>query len=178
MKPTPYIAGILFGDGTSHKAANGAYSVWIDQVDKEILKQNVVPQLETLGSKVHFYSYFAKADNVQKWRALVHSKTIYLWFKKLKQNPSNYVEQLSNKEMKEFVAGLFDAEGTITDRLVFYNKNKELLDMVKERLDALGIRSNLYKFGKVYGIQLYRKEYVEKFRASIPSFRLKVHSAD
>ena len=77
-----------------------------------------------------------------------------------------------------YLAGLFDAEGTITDRLVFYNKNKELLDMVKERLDALGIKSNLYKFGKVYGIQLYRKEYVAKFRALIPSFRLKVHSAD
>ena len=178
MKPTPYLAGILFGDGTSHKGSNGAYSVWIDQVDKEILQQKVVPQLESLGSKVHFYSYFARADNVRKWRALIHSKKIYLWFKELKQNPNKYVDQFSNEELKEFVAGLFDAEGTITDRLVFYNKDKELLDKVKERLDVLGIKSNLYKFGKVYGIQLYRKEYVEKFRALIPSFRLKVHSAD
>ena len=177
MKPTPYLAGILFGDGTSHKGANGAYSVWIDQNDKEILQQNVVPQLESLGPKVHYYSYFAKADNMRKWRALIHSKKIYLWFKKLKQNPGKYVEQLSNKELKEFVAGLFDAEGTITDRLVFYNRNKELLGKIKERLDAIGIKSNLYKFGKVYGIQLYRKEYVEKFHALIQSFRLKVHSA-
>jgi len=177
LKPTPYLAGILFGDGTSHKGANGAYSVWIDQIDKEILQQNVVPQLATLGSKVYFYSYFAKADDVRKWRALVHSKKIYLWFKELKENPDKYVEQLSNEELKEFVAGLFDAEGTITDRLVFYNKNKELLDKIKERLGAIGIKSNLYKFGKVYGIQLYRKEHVEKFRALIPSFRLKVHSA-
>lgn len=94
-----------------------------------------------------------------------------------KQNPRKYVEQLSDDELKGFVAGLFDAEGTITDRLV-YNGNKELHVMIKERLDLIGIKSNLYKFGKVYGLQLYRKKYVEKFRMLIPSFRLKVRSAD
>ncbi|TMI08356.1 hypothetical protein E6H34_05490 [Candidatus Bathyarchaeota archaeon] len=75
------------------------------------------------------------------------------------------------------LAGFFDAEGTHTDRLVIYNKNRKLLASIQRRLQEIGISGHVYRYGVVHGIQIYRKLDVEKFRRLIPSYRLKARVA-
>jgi len=76
------------------------------------------------------------------------------------------------KGKKKFIAGFFDAEGTITDRLVFYNKNKKLLEEIKKFLETLEIISYIYKFPNVWGLQIYRRIHVQLFRKHIDSVKL------
>ena len=84
---------------------------------------------------------------------------------------------MNDNDIRHFIAGFFDAESTKTDRLVIYNKNREMLTVVQVRLEKMGIPSQLYKYGVVYGIQIYRKRDVEKFCRLIPAYRLKARSA-
>lgn len=91
------------------------------------------------------------------------------------QKITEYFNVLSDEDAVQFIAGLFDAEGTKTDKIVIYNQNFTLLKLVKQRLEDFGVKdSHIYTFGSVYGLQVYRKNSVKKFSEIIPSCRLKV----
>jgi hypothetical protein len=173
----PYLTGLLYGDGTSYLAKNGAYSVWIDQVDHGILDQEVVPRLQKMNFKVHFYDYTSRTDGRHKWRALVFSKDLFVWFRSMRVDILDVVAKMKAREFKRFLAGFFDAEGTKTDRVVIYNKNRKLLSLIQKKLGRIGVSSYIYKFGRVYGIQIYRKLDAEKFCRLVQSYRLKARSA-
>ena len=143
----------------------------------QLLSSEVVPRLQKMNFKVHFYDYTSRADGSHKWRALVFSKDLFLWFGEMRRNITDVVDGLTNKDFKNFLAGFFDAEGTHTDRLVIYNKNKKLLVSIQRRLLDIGISGQIYRYGAVHGIQIYRKLDVEKFRRLIPSYRLKARNA-
>ncbi|PUA32941.1 MAG: hypothetical protein B9J98_03390 [Candidatus Terraquivivens tikiterensis] len=173
----PYIVGIFFGDGVTYKTKHGAYCVWIDQKDKNkgILESEVIPRLKKMGLKVYFYSYYAKADRTLKWRVLTYSKELYMAIRSISRRIAEYFSTLSDKDATQFIAGFFDAEGTKTDRIVIYNQNLELLKIVKQRLINLSIQNpHIYRFGSIYGLQIYCKRSVKKFLELIPSCRLKV----
>ena len=177
MKADSYIVGVFFGDGTTYKSNHGAYCVWIDQTDKNkaVLECEVIPRLKKMRLKIYFYSYYAKADHVLKWRVLAYSKELYTTMRSTFKRITEYFNGLSDEDAIQFIAGLSDAEGTRTDRIVIYNQNLKLLELVKQKLENLGVQnSHIYKFGSVYGLQIYRKRYVKKFLDLIPSRRLKV----
>jgi len=162
---TPYLAGLLFGDGTSHIRY---YMVWIDQHERNTyIVEKAKSILESLNLKVYYYGF------LNKKRAAVNSKELYYEFKELKNDPSKFFEYLSNDEKKEFIAGFFDAEGTVTDRLVVYNQNIELLKSIKKFFDEHGITSYIYKFGKVYGVQIYRRKDIKIINEMIPSLKMR-----
>ena len=139
---TPYLAGLLFGDGTSHIRY---YMVWIDQHERNTyIVEKAKSILESLNLKVYYYGF------LNKKRAAVNSKELYYEFKELKNDPSKFFEYLSNDEKKEFIAGFFDAEGTVTD-----------------------ITSYIYKFGKVYGVQIYRRKDIKIINEMIPSLKMR-----
>lgn len=79
MKIDPYIAGLFFGDGTIYKRRDGAYCVWIDQTNKNkiVLECELIPRLTKMGIKLYFYSYYAKADSILKWRVSCIQKTLH-----------------------------------------------------------------------------------------------------
>ena len=83
-----------------------------------VLEIKVVPRLKRMGLKVLFYSYYAKSDHVWKWCALVYSKELYTAVQKLTEKVAKYFDSLQDEDAKQFIAGLFDAEGTKTDRIV------------------------------------------------------------
>ena len=177
MNVDPYIVGVFFGDGSTYKSNRGAYCVWIDQTEKNkaVLECEVVPRLKKMGFKVYFYSYYAKADHVFKWRVLTYSKELYTMMRSTFKDITGYFNLLSDGDAIQFIAGFSDAEGTRTDRIVIYNQNLKLLELIKRRLENLGVQnSHIYKFGSVYGLQIYRKRSVKKFLDLIPSRRLKV----
>lgn len=153
MKQNPYLAGVLYGDGTCHHGKNRAYAVWIDQIDRnKFILDRVVNELENLELKVHYYSH------QNKFRALVYSKDFYNKFSLLRKNVVSFFESLTVNQKLEFISGFFDAEGTITDRLVLYNGNLKLLKSIKRFFDSIDVISYIYRYGKIYGIQIYRKK--------------------
>ena len=178
MKIHPYLVGVLFGDGTSYRGIHGAYAVWIDQTErnKAILESEVVPRLRRMGFRVHFYRYYARSDRTFKWRALVYSKELYTAVRETTRRITEYFGSLHDKDARQFIAGFFDAEGTVTDRIVIYDRNLGLLRAVERRLASLGVQyAHIYRFGSVFGLQIYRKESQRRFLELVPSRRLKVY---
>ena len=171
------MAGFLYGDGTCYRSKNGAYSVWVDQTSKreELLKSEVIPRLRREGFKIYVYQYKDRRHGTKKTRVLVYSKKLFEDFRKIRAKPTEYLETLDRKDVKLFIAGLFDAEGTITDRIVIYNSNLKLLRKISEYLINLGIESKIYKFGSVYGLQIHKKCSMDAFFKEIPSRRLMAH---
>ena len=176
LKIDPYLVGFLRGDGSTSKRKDGAYAVWVDQAEKnrDIFEQGVLPRFERLGPKVYSYRYYAKKDRTSKLRALVYSKELYMELRRIFRDMESYIESLSDTEVKEFIAGMMDAEGTVTDRVVIYNKDTKLLRLIQRRLDRLGIDgSHIYKFGVVHGLQLYRRGSLKRLVGEIPSVKLR-----
>ena len=162
-----YLLGALYGDGTSYKnKANQAYVVTIDQKKKDWLKGHVKPLVEKLGFRPTFYSFMT--GDYKKWRLTMYSKSLFETFRAMKKDVLLYVESLGRSEFLQFVAGLFDTEGSITDRINIYNKNKELLDLIVLRLSEINISAKVYRYGKVHGIYIYRKAEVQKFFDHVP----------
>ena len=176
MNIDPYLVGFLRGDGSTSKRKDGAYAVWVDQAEKnrDIFEQGVLPRFERLGPKVYSYRYYAKEDKTYKLRALVYSKELYTKLRKIFHDIKSYIDSLSDNHVKQFIAGLIDAEGTVTDRVIIYNKNTRLLRLVQQQLDKLGVKnSHIYKFGVVHGLQIYRRASLKSLVGEIPSVKLR-----
>ena len=164
----PWIAGVLVGDGTRHHGSNRAYAVWIDQHTRN---SAVLDKIQNLlianGFKVYRYKI---PDN--KYRVLTYSKALYLEFESIMKNPVDFFSALPESEKKDFIAGFFDAEGTKTDRIVIYNSDKPLLEAIQRFLSEIGIPGHIYRFGKIHGLQVYRKRHATLFLEQINSVRL------
>jgi LAGLIDADG DNA endonuclease family protein len=171
----PYLVGIIRGDGSANKRKDGAFAVWVDQAEKNRkIAEEVKLRFERLGLNTFFYKYYAKQDKAWKYRALVYSKELFMRLKSVFRNIRAYINKLSDGEAKQFIAGVLDAEGTITDRIVIYNKNMVLLRAVQNKLNELGIfHSHIYKFGVVHGLQIYRRESLKSIVGEIPAVKLR-----
>jgi len=164
-----YVAGLLFGDGVAHhNIRNRSYAIWIDQHKRNL---DILEELEKIfiKKKIKFYKYKVPDNKIRIYSC---SKERYLKIRYVKDNVVEFFQKLNNRQKKKFIAGFFDAEGTITDRLVIYNKDKELLEEIKKFLETLSIISYIYKFSKVFGLQIYRKIHVQLFRKHINSVKL------
>jgi hypothetical protein len=176
MDVDPYLVGILYGDGSISKRKDGAYAIWIDQaeINKQIIYTEVVPRMQKLGHKVFAYKYYAKKDKTWKHRALVYSKQIYEFLRETFADISAYIRGLTDDEARSFIAGLLDAEGTVTDRVVIYNGDRKLLKAVRAKLVAMGFDNvYIYKYGTVEGIQIYKRSVLKKLFREIPSLKLR-----
>ncbi len=175
MMLDPYLVGIIRGDGSAIKRKDGAYAVWVDQAEKNRkIIEKVKVRFERLGLKTFFYKYYARQDKAWKFRALVYSKDLFMRLKSVFRNLKAYIDELSDEDAKEFIAGVLDAEGTVTDRVVIYNKNMVLLRAIQKKLDKLGIfHSHIYKFGVVHGLQIYRRRSLKSLVGEIPAVKLR-----
>jgi hypothetical protein len=163
-----YLAGLLFGDGTSHLAKNGAYAVWIDQHERNNeMIERAVRELKKMNLNVHHYGF------LNKKRAMVYSKALFQEFRKMRESPAEFFNNLSEKKKFGFISGFFDAEGTATDRLVVYNGDLKILEEIKKFLTKNSIFGHIYKYGKVYGIQIYRRDSIRKLKKKTNSIKIK-----
>jgi len=164
-----YEVGLLFGDGVAYRSKkNRSYAIWIDQHERNV---DILKNLKKIltKQKVNF-CWYKVPDN--KIRVLFYSKKECLMLKAVKENPKKFFRTLNSKEKKQFIGGFFDAEGTVTDRLVVYNQNKDLLEEIQKFLKELKITSYIYKFGRVYGLQIYKRIHIQIFIRSIKSVKL------
>lgn len=164
-----YLAGVLFGDGT--------LCMWPNKVtcqvgiDQHVRNSAVLFEVEKIFRKAGIKYYRYKIPD-KKERVRTYSKELYKAFNSLRSNPAAYFKSLRDMEKRKFVAGFFDAEGTATDRLVIYNGNKKILLAVKEWLKTIGVQGNIYRFGKIFGLQIYRKKSVRSFLRYIKPVRV------
>ncbi len=168
MKKDAYLLGLLFGDGTmNHNAKNRAYQVWIDQHKKNKIVSNEAEK-RLLFLKYNVFK-FAYRDKI---RVAINSKKFFDLFSLIRKDPSRFFNSLDKERKFEFIAGFYDAEGTHTDRVVIYNKNKELLKKIEEFFYKNQIIGHIYRFPKVFGLQIYRKESKNLFFKFIKAQRL------
>jgi intein/homing endonuclease len=178
----PYLVGVLYGDGWSYKRSDGSYVTCIDQAEKNkrIIIEEVVPRFRRMGLWTKPYRYFAKHDGIFKWRSLVYSKALFLEVKRNFADIISYLKQLSMEDAKLFLAGFFDAEGTVGDtshrRLVFYNSNKDLLVSIKEVIAKMDIQPTyIYRFNVVYGLVISREALIKRTAELIPALKFKMY---
>ena len=163
-----WLAGVMIGDGTCHYGKNKAYAVWIDQHERNRrVLDGVQQKLKLSGFKIYRYKVPAN-----KARVLTYSKALYLEFLSIRENSAKFFSGLNDSDKKEFIAGFFDAEGTMTDRIVIYNSDIRLLKAIQVFLQQIGIPSFIYEFGKIHGLQVYRKLHKDIFFKEIKAIRL------
>ena len=163
-----YLAGLLYGDGTFYKGKNRAYSVWIDQNNKNIaIIVEAAKKFKQRNLRVYQYGF------LDKTRALVYSKPLFLLFVALRKSPVAIFSNYSEIEKWDFISGFFDAEGTVTDRVVIYNGHLQLLETIKKFLTSQGVVCHLYKFGKIYGVQIYQRKSIEILRNQMCGVKIK-----
>ncbi len=168
----PYIAGMLYGDGTKFHGTNRAYAVTVDQhVKNSDISDFLKKKLQQSKFNVHDYRF--KFGKTHMRRILVYSKGLFHEFETMRRDSVRFFESLERREKSKFIGGFFDAEGTVTDRLVLYNQDLRLLKSVQKFLKQNEIPSYIYKFGKVYGVQIYRKGDIRNFRILVSCVKLK-----
>ena len=168
----PYLVGLLFGDGTSHHGKkNQAFAVWIDQhLKNEDIAEKAREEFEKLGLNVHYYPH-----TQNKIRAMVYSKQLFNEFKEIRENTISYFNKLKPKDKFEFISGFFDAEGTVTDRIVLYNGNIDLLIAIQRFIAArINVVGRVYRYGKIHGMQIYKREHIKKFIKHTNSIKLSI----
>src|SRR3989338_418434 len=163
-----YLAGLLYGDGTMNHGKNRAFAVWIDQCNrnKEIAEE-ASKKFREMELRVYQYGF------LDKTRSLVYSKNLYKEFEILRENPVEFFDNLQDKDKWDFISGFFDAEGTVTDRIVIYNRHLKLLEAISEFLSKQGLTCKIYRFGKIFGVQIYRAKSIEIFRKSIRGIKIR-----
>ena len=116
MEVDPYLVGVLRGDGWTYDRGLGSYVTCIDQAEqnKHIIIDEVVPRFRRMGLWTKPYRYFAKHDGIFKWRSLVYSKALHQELKRIFSDMTSYIKSLSVKDFLLFIAGFFDAEGTMS----------------------------------------------------------------
>ena len=171
----PYLIGLLFGDGTSNYGKkNKAYSVWIDQHKRnQKITEKAKDEFEKMGLNVHYYSH-----TKNKIRAMVYSKNIYEEFQEVKNHPIKYFKKLNAKGKFNFISGFFDAEGTVTDRIVLYNGNIEILKQIQKFIaEKINVVGYVYRYGKIHGLQIYKRDHIKRFVENTSSIKISVRSS-
>lgn len=111
--------------------------------------------------------FYSVPDN--KKRVVVYSKSLFQKFERMMENLMKFFESLDEESKKEFITGFLDAEGTVTDRVVIYNGNIGLLTSIRKFLEKFGIICYIYRFGKIFGLQIYRKDSIRILKKELKS---------
>ena len=168
----PYLAGFLIGDGCQHRLSNGAYAVWVDQsLKNKVYVEKLIKKMQCYG-KTYVYEYMDRTNKVHKIRLLVYSKKFYSEILTIKQNITKFIEELGEEDLWSFLSGLLDSDGTVTGRIVFYSSSKELLEALSVRLNTHHVRTHIYRFGKIFGLQIHDKNSLITLSQKLSSSKL------
>jgi len=161
------ILGFEFGDGTYHKASERMKYIYANpEKDKEIINliESVINEkFEPRDSKKPDINHIIK----------IPYGTIYAdaFYDKIENRMiPNWMMTLPKDEMKNFLRGLFSANGT---NLKDYHKiqlvsiNVEMLKQVQQMLLMFGIKGKLWYHNKQEDIEFYNGEYTCKQSAHI-----------
>ena len=178
-----YLKGAL-ADGHVYDL-NSRIRIVIRQKNKEWLQYTITPILKDISNKEP--KIIRTSDGVYTIYVYIHKKDLKQEIINFLLAPLNKIK-FSNKENEiKFIKGFFDAEGSLYNsikkddkRIIMYQKEKEVLEYIREILKKLSIPSKIYgpyKNGKnyIYRLIVFTKKNVEKFLSEInPSNKVKV----
>ncbi|MBI3840804.1 MAG: hypothetical protein HY297_02440 [Thaumarchaeota archaeon] len=184
-----YVVGASLGDGYTYRHHQG-YRVGLDVRQREFAVKYAAKLSEVLGSVVK--PHFSPALNI--WFVRVGNLELFQLLREAKSD-LGVLERLmmmgdSRRNVLEFLAGLFDAEGcvkVVADRarklpkicLDLTNSDKRLIDFYSRLLaSSLGIQAGLsVQSGQerrrdVYHLRIYRKSWVKLFLIEVGTTKL------
>lgn len=149
----PYVLGVWLGDGTSTTGQ-------ITSDDAEVIARINARGYETTKQKAKFMYNITGLKAALRQAGLLNNKHI----------PIAYL-RASYRQRLDLLQGLMDSDGSASKSgsCVFYNKNKVLMDGVRDLLGSFGIITTLRrKTAKLYGKECgdaYRLQFVTDFPA-------------
>ncbi len=152
FKGTPeekaYLIGITLGD--LHVRWNSNFTIEVNtSTTHEAMKDLLVNTFSKYTDGIVWYP-----DEKKGFRFYAYLDKSFDFLITMKKNV-NLIKNFSDEEFLAFLAGFFDAEGSIVKRrwknglrheIKIGNTNKEVLEIIKNKLDELGINSKIYTY--------------------------------
>nr|BAD18905.1 rRNA intron-encoded endonuclease [Thermoproteus sp. IC-061] len=147
-----YLLGLIVGDGglyaLRYRGGRTEYRVVITQKDEGVVEKAVV-MLEALLRELGLKSRVQVIRGRSRTEVRVSSKALWQFFNNVLSN----LEGFQPSERAAFIEGLYDAEGDKSGRRArIWNKNLQLLELVKNWLSEFGIESTIYLDDKRHGV--------------------------
>lgn len=137
----PYAVGCMIGDGSYGPNKTPVLS----NCDEEVLnyfkdKYDTVVERERITKEGKTYQEIRVRDFAKRLRGV----GIYGQTGRNKRLPANY-ESLTREQSLELIAGLFDTDGCISDRITITQSSKEVIEAIRKILRKLGILTSVAK---------------------------------
>ena len=166
-----YLLGLIVGDGglyaLRYKDRRTEYRVVITQKKDKAAIERAVKALEALLREMGIRSKVQIIYGRSRVEVRVSSKLLWQFFSEMLHN----LKGLRPTERVAFIKGLYDAEGDRSGRRVrLWNKDRQLLELVKDWLSEFGIESTIYlddKRHRVYVLEV-PSSYRDRFFNLIP----------
>ncbi len=145
-----YVLGTLLGDGCVYKS-NRSYNLCLDVTSKKFA-QNFFASLVKIGLNPRMREFWPRGKYSKLKRYCVRTQSLVFgrWYKDL--SCDKLASLLTTQEsMIGFIRGFYDSEGNLylrkgynTPRVSMSNTNLELLYLVKNLSEKIGIKFNFY----------------------------------
>lgn len=149
---TCYIYGVMLGDGyINRNKINRSYYVCLKVKDLDFAKRFAneiyiytgrMPKIRkcTWKTSKQGFIYHVKISNKELYHKIIH----------VKDNFYNLFNNLDNNLSKQFLEGLYDSEGCVTDRefsnrIILNNRDLKLILLAKLLLSKFNIESHYYE---------------------------------
>jgi len=181
-----YVMGAIMGDGYIYKKKDrkDTWYVYLNSIDKEFIDALEKALKRVTGHQPRTYLYSHKFRNqpapyghtytyVSKGFKLVFCNSY--WVKKIKKFIDTFYKgiiSLPKNVERSFLRGFFDADGSSSSNSIrFFNKDKKLLDIIRELLENQGYHVFFYDYPNQTrkSIAIYRKAEQERFLREIGS---------
>lgn len=173
-----YLSGLICGDGNLFKTNKRDYIVSVHNKEKALLGKAI----KIFENNFNYKTVIKSGHDCQFIG--VRSEVIYSFFNKIFQIESGRKYNIkiprkiknNRKLIRSFIAGFFDAEGTvalqknnITCQISFSQKQKKILEEIKKELAKDGIRMKFYNYTDTNNWRLFgNKESLKPFFKQIP----------
>ena len=171
IKPVAYTIGALLGDGSvkHHMSINSegrmveTYAVVIANMDKECVDR-VCGEINRFCSTQYDVVEYKNPSNTTMYRLALNSRDVYTFFHYFILDKMFLADEIfrSDKETKlNFLAGLFDTDGTITQYSGYYRvgyaaRLKTLVEDVTRLMQKLGVKvGKIHEQVSGYGTTMY-----------------------
>ena len=181
LQPSPelsYVVGAFIGDGWKAKIKNrksgNDYRISLASIDKEFVEKFANCMFRVVKRKRKIYCR-KRARKKDLFEVTFSSKELFFFLSKNIEKPE--IKEVIFQYPKEFLQGIFDAEGSVTmirgksPRITLSNTDLKLLQICQDLLNKLGISSRIEKEnkkGKIsWRIVISRKKDIVEFQKKI-----------
>lgn len=171
IEPMAYSIGALLGDGSIHhyvhKNAEGKlyenHTVCIANMDKECVER-VCGELNRFCETNYGIAEYKNGNGTTMYRLAINNEMIYIFFHYFIQDKmflADEIFRMSKQGQLDFLAGLFDTDGSITTNSMYYRisyaaRIRTLVEDVARLMQKLGVKvGKIHEQVSGYGTTMY-----------------------